>query len=58
MLTQRIHRAQELLENTDDGIDHLAGRAGMGTAATLRRHFNRAVGVSPEAYRRNFRDAS
>jgi transcriptional regulator GlxA family with amidase domain len=58
MLTQRIHRAQELLENTDDGIDHVAGRVGMGTAATLRRHFNRAVGVSPDAYRRNFRDAS
>jgi AraC family transcriptional activator FtrA len=58
MLTQRIRRAQELLEHTDDGIDHVAGRVGMGTAATLRRHFNRAVGVSPDAYRRNFRDAS
>ncbi len=58
MLTQRIHRAQELLENTDDGIDSVAGRVGMGTAATLRRHFNRAVGVSPDTYRRNFRDAS
>ncbi len=58
MLTQRIHRAQELLENTDAGIEHVAGRVGMGTAATLRRQFNRAVGVSPDAYRRNFRDAS
>ena len=58
ILTQRIHRAQELLEHTDDRIDHVAGRVGMGTGATLRRHFNRAVGVSPDAYRRNFRDAS
>jgi AraC family transcriptional regulator, transcriptional activator FtrA len=27
----------------------------MGTAATLRRHFHRAVGVSPTAYRATFR---
>jgi transcriptional regulator GlxA family with amidase domain len=27
----------------------------MGTATTLRRHFNRAIGVSPDAYRRTFR---
>ncbi|GIF30293.1 AraC family transcriptional regulator [Actinoplanes utahensis] len=53
--TQRIRRAQELLENTGDSIDAVAVAAGMGTAATLRRHFHRAVGVPPEAYRRSFR---
>jgi transcriptional regulator GlxA family with amidase domain len=52
---QRVHRAQELLETTDDGIDLIADRTGMGTAATLRRHFQRALGVSPDAYRRTFR---
>jgi AraC family transcriptional activator FtrA len=52
---QRIRRAQELLENTGAGIDAVAGAVGMGTAATLRRHFNRAVGVPPETYRRTFR---
>ncbi len=52
---QRIRRAQELLENTDDGIDAIAEAAGLGTATTLRRHFHRAVGVPPDAYRRTFR---
>ncbi|HEX5595550.1 MAG TPA: helix-turn-helix domain-containing protein [Micromonosporaceae bacterium] len=55
--TQRIRRAQELLENTDHSIDAIAEAAGMGTATTLRRHFNRTVGVPPDAYRRTFRSA-
>ena len=52
---QRLHRAQELLETTDLGIDMIATRTGMGTAATLRRHFNRTIGVAPDTYRRTFR---
>ena len=52
---QRIARAQELLERTDASIEHIAASCGMGTAATLRRHFNRVVGVSPTAYRVTFR---
>jgi AraC family transcriptional activator FtrA len=55
LLTQRVHRAQELLETTDANIELIAARTGMGTAATLRRHFNRLLGVPPEAYRRTFR---
>jgi transcriptional regulator GlxA family with amidase domain len=55
LLTQRIRRAQELLESTDDSVDAVASAAGMGTATTLRRHFHRAVGVPPDAYRRTFR---
>lgn len=55
--TQRIRRAQELLENTDSSIDAIAEAAGMGTATTLRRHFHRTVGVPPDAYRRTFRTA-
>jgi AraC family transcriptional regulator, transcriptional activator FtrA len=54
--TQRIHRAQELLETTDESIEHIAARTGMGTAATLRRHFHRALGVPPDTYRRTFRN--
>jgi transcriptional regulator GlxA family with amidase domain len=56
LLTQRVHRAQELLETTDAGIELIATRTGMGTAATLRRSFHRALGVPPETYRRTFRD--
>ncbi|NUO41011.1 MAG: helix-turn-helix domain-containing protein [Streptomyces sp.] len=55
LLTQRIRRAQELLETTDDGVDTIATATGMGTATTLRRHFHRTVGVPPDTYRRTFR---
>ncbi|MFI6444806.1 helix-turn-helix domain-containing protein [Kitasatospora sp. NPDC050543] len=55
LLTQRIRRAQELLENTDLSVDAIAAATGMGTATTLRRHFNRTVGVPPDTYRRAFR---
>ncbi|HEX7162439.1 MAG TPA: helix-turn-helix domain-containing protein [Trebonia sp.] len=52
---QRITRAQDLLERTDATVEQIAARCGMGTATTLRRHFHRAVGVSPTAYRTAFR---
>ncbi|MDN3027863.1 helix-turn-helix domain-containing protein [Streptomyces sp. S.PB5] len=55
LLIQRIRRAQELLEATDDSVDTIATTTGMGTATTLRRHFNRTVGVPPDTYRRTFR---
>ncbi|MCC0100021.1 MULTISPECIES: helix-turn-helix domain-containing protein [Streptomyces] len=58
LLTQRIHRAQELLETTDETVGTIATATGMGTDATLRRHFNRTVGVPPDAYRRTFRTAA
>lgn len=58
LLTQRIRRAQELLETTDDSVDTIAAATGMGTATTLRRHFSRAVGVPPTTYRRTFRSRS
>jgi len=52
---QRIARAQELLERTDASIDQVATSCGMGTATTLRRHFHRALGVTPTVYRTTFR---
>lgn len=55
LLTQRIRRAQELLEATDDSVDTIASAAGFGTATTLRRHFHRTIGVPPDTYRRTFR---
>lgn len=56
LLVQRVNRAQELLERTDHGIDQVAASCGLGSGATLRRHFNRVLGVPPEAYRRTFRE--
>lgn len=52
---ERIARAQELLERSDASVEQVATSCGMGTAATLRRHFHRAVGVTPTAYRATFR---
>jgi len=55
LLTQRVRRAQELLETSDLGVEQIAARTGMGTATTLRRHFHAQLGVPPETYRRTFR---
>jgi len=55
LLTQRVRRAQELLETSDLSVEQIASRTGMGTATTLRRHFNQQLGVPPETYRRTFR---
>jgi AraC family transcriptional regulator, transcriptional activator FtrA len=55
LLTQRLRRAQELLETSDLSVEQVASRTGMGTATTLRRHFSQRLGVPPETYRRTFR---
>ncbi|MEV8377891.1 helix-turn-helix domain-containing protein [Kribbella sp. NPDC056861] len=55
LLTQRVRRAQELLESTPNSIESVAVATGMGTATTLRRQFKRVVGVPPDSYRRAFR---
>ncbi|MET9273256.1 helix-turn-helix domain-containing protein [Kribbella sp. NPDC003557] len=57
LLTQRVRRAQQLLESTDDAVEKIATATGLGTATTLRRHFQRVVGVPPNTYRRSFRSA-
>ncbi|HEX5114392.1 MAG TPA: helix-turn-helix domain-containing protein [Pseudonocardiaceae bacterium] len=51
---QRVLHARRLLEETQLGIDDIAQSAGFGTAALLRHHFHRIVGVSPHDYRRTF----
>jgi transcriptional regulator GlxA family with amidase domain len=52
--TQRVLRAEELLERTDRSVDWIAREVGFANAATLRHHFLRARGVSPMSYRRRF----
>ncbi len=51
---QRIHHARELLEASDISIESVAARSGFGSAALLRHHFTREVGVPPGDYRRSF----
>jgi transcriptional regulator GlxA family with amidase domain len=58
LLTQRVRRAQELLEATSETVEAIAIATGMGTATTLRRQFKRIVGVPPDSYRRSFRSAN
>ncbi|CAL9296093.1 GlxA family transcriptional regulator [Streptomyces sp. SudanB182_2057] len=55
LLRQRVLLAQELLEGTDETMDAIAWRTGFGTAAALRHQFLRALGTTPNAYRRAFR---
>lgn len=58
LLAQRLQLARQLLEGTDLSMDEVARRSGLGAATTLRHHFTRRVGNSPQAYRRTFRDQS
>ncbi|MEU0648332.1 GlxA family transcriptional regulator [Streptomyces umbrinus] len=52
---QRIERARQLLEESALPVDRVATEAGFGTGASLRQHFQAALGVSPSAYRSTFR---
>jgi transcriptional regulator GlxA family with amidase domain len=51
---QRVMHAQRLLEDTQLGVDEVAQQCGFGSAALLRHHFRRIVGVAPADYRRTF----
>jgi transcriptional regulator GlxA family with amidase domain len=55
LLRQRIRLVQRYLESTDDPVELIAEKAGFGSAATLRHHFQERLEVSPLAYRRTFR---
>ncbi len=55
---QRVIRAQQLLESTQLSVDEVARYCGFSTAAGLRPHFRRFVGVTPAAYRETFGSAS
>ncbi len=54
LASQRVLHAQRLLEDTALDVEQVARRCGFATAALLRHHFRRALGVSPSDYRRTF----
>ncbi|MBC7590507.1 MAG: helix-turn-helix domain-containing protein [Salinibacterium sp.] len=51
---QRLIRAQQQLEQTDDSLELIAQATGFGTASVMRHHFVKVLQVSPQAYRRAF----
>ncbi|MDX3570573.1 GlxA family transcriptional regulator [Streptomyces sp. ID05-47C] len=55
ILRQRVLLAQHLLEASEETVDAIAWRTGFGTAGALRHQFVRALGTTPNAYRRTFR---
>lgn len=57
LLHQRLMQASRWLETTHRSIEAIAGDAGFGSAVSMRQHFSAAFGVSPAAYRRQFRAA-
>lgn len=54
LVHQRIDRARELLESTSLSMDRVARLSGLGSSESLRQHFVRRFGVSPNAYRSTF----
>jgi AraC family transcriptional activator FtrA len=53
-VAERIERAKELLETTRLTAQAIAARVGLGSAESLRHHFRRRVGTTPNQYRRRF----
>lgn len=54
LLVQRVRRAQQLLEESEVGIEVVAAMSGFGSGAALRQHFRKIVASTPQAYRRSF----
>jgi transcriptional regulator GlxA family with amidase domain len=54
LTAQRVLRARHLLETTDLDVERIARESGFATGAVLRHHFQRQIGVPPQAYRKAF----
>ena len=58
LIAQRITAARALLETVDASVDEIGAAVGLADPAGFRRHFARAVGAPPSAYRRAFRGST
>ncbi len=54
----RVEAARRRLEESTNGVDHVAAACGFGTAESMRRAFLRTLRVPPAAYRHRFRAAA
>lgn len=52
--SQRILRARQLLEVSDESLERIAQLVGFGTAAVMRHHFLKTLQTTPTGYRRAF----
>jgi transcriptional regulator GlxA family with amidase domain len=50
----RVDRARRLLESTGLTVDRVAEQSGFGSYPSLRHHFLRTLGVSPQKYRQSY----
>ena len=53
----RIHRSLNLLRSTSEPIQNIAARTGFPSITTFNRNFQRCVGQSPSAWRKNAQKA-
>lgn len=54
LLTARLARSRDLLENSSLSVENIAEKVGFGSAATLRHHFRTQLATTPAAYRKTF----
>lgn len=54
LLSERLSRARQLLEETALGMEQVAEASGFGSTQTLRHHFRQQLSTTPAAYRAAF----
>ena len=52
--TERVCRAQQLLETTNLSIERISSEAGFSSALPMRQQFSKQLGTTPSAYRQKF----
>lgn len=57
VIATRLEAARFLLESSAADVDEISRTSGFGTAAALRHHLRRRVGLTPTAYRASFAQA-
>jgi AraC family transcriptional regulator, transcriptional activator FtrA len=55
LVRERVSRAQELIETTDEPVDRIAERCGFAATETFRLAFRNRVGLAPSRYRQRFK---
>lgn len=58
LVEQRVAASLPLLESSAHPVEEVGALVGFGSPVTFRQRFARAMGVSPGAYRRAFRNGT